>query len=1091
MIEVKEISTLRCVTEDIITAAYNSGIPGEQTMYVVPESSKAAVERLVVELASGSSVKVNDGLDFTVNSSYVDGDVVSFIRLAQRFLNMCGIVDDKGMDKTTLRTAIYRILSEHKGEFRTIGKFVGRFEYIDQLIDFLGDFSRYEIGEELISRAYEVAENSEDAAGMDQVYLDKIYDFKLLSMYIDDLNSKFGLSLMVNPMARAHELMSKLIENPALLSRRRYREFAALIKSRFIIVGFGAVRLLTPQELTFIKDMSDLGARIEFYPLTSSGDRTGIDDAVYVNGNKFVDNLASLDSGIAISSFVHNPSSVNAGDATLNFAAESYAHRIDIDEVDITKTSAIRCVSIAGLDDRIGYIANEIMDLTRNQGYRYKDMSIVCVDESIIPRLKNILGMWGMDAFVDKKIIISNTPVFRYLMLLSQLPISNYSIDYVLSILRSGLAGVLKEDVDLLENYCVSYNIINGNRLFDQSFFVHGSKYYLKVYRNGTEIPAAEYLWEHVISRVLIPIRDQAEQINAATSLSMKAQVTAKVIEGLKDNIKALSKELVDRGDTDRASALVRGYKEVMELLVGFTLPMNDYEITQKDYCALIMIDMRNKVQGTIPLMVDSVDIITPDQAYFSKTKIMFVIGATAENFPCKKVTEGLMTRVELERFSNSVGVYIPDKVKTRNRSDFVTSALMFNSVSDRLYLINEYGCDSSSVYDYFLKFAAKEEINCFKLPLYGNKVEGRHDYKTTTIDPEVISGLIGDNKRVSVTSIEKYNTCHMQYMIQDILGINERDDGRRVRVNVMGSIIHHMYEIVLKNMRDTGKTLADYESLANSLDGNPDELEKLSVDAFNDYCSKSLNPNEKTPEFFVYPGQKARRIFKYSFPFILREVVSSGYLPVDFERKIQEVATPLEFTSSLGNKFSFVGSADRVDHNSETGKDRVVDYKSGDKDFEYQKALAGVQIQLFAYANALACERDIDDVGYFPIGLKPEKNKKLDIKPTFAELDSEQFGTILEYVKTVIQDSCNGISEGKADALVNSQSKHGMSWGCVYCPNSGSCGNNKSNPTLRVEGKMEALTPEEEASIKEATGKKATTLDKVIKTMKKQMEEN
>ncbi len=93
-------------------------------------------------------------------------------------------------------------------------------------------------------------------------------------------------------MAEANRLMQKLIDNPELLKSRRYREFSALIRSRFVVVGFGAVRLLTPQELTFVRNMSVLGATLEFYPLT--GPEAGavvFDDSVYENGVKFKNSL--------------------------------------------------------------------------------------------------------------------------------------------------------------------------------------------------------------------------------------------------------------------------------------------------------------------------------------------------------------------------------------------------------------------------------------------------------------------------------------------------------------------------------------------------------------------------------------------------------------------------------------------------------------------------------------------------------------------------------------------------------------------------------------------------------------------------------
>lgn len=1091
MLNIYEINTLRCTTEDIITDAVRRDVnDSTNTFFIAPESSKASVERLIVGLNNKGDSFFNVSSEFNINSSFVKGDVVSFIRLAQRFLQMCGVVNQVGSSKTVLRTAIYRILAEHKSEFKTFNKFVGRFEYIDNLIDLLGDFSRYGIDEDRIARAYEAADNTSDE---DRVYIDKLYDFKLLSFYISQLNKTNNLKLMVDSMAEANRLMQKLIDNPELLKSRRYREFSALIRSRFVVVGFGAVRLLTPQELTFVRNMSVLGATLEFYPIT--GPEAGavvFDDSIYENGVKFKKTLLEAVPGANVYNYVPSQNGENRNEL-LDIAGRGFAHRIDADklfvETDKNTTDAISCVSIASLDDRIGFIANEIMNLTRNQGYRYRDISIVCIDDTVVNRIKSVLSFWGMDSFIDRKIIISNTPVFRYLSLLEILPVRDYRLEDVLALLRCGLCGVNPEDVDLLENYCVARNIINGHRLFDDSYFKSNDKYALKTYRSGKGIPAAEYLWTNVIERVLIPIRDVATEISSNNYLDQKADISARHIDTLRETIDALAHELLDRGDSDRASAMVRGYKEVMELLTGFTLPINRCEISQKDFSALILIDMRNKVQGTIPLMVDSVDIITMEQAYFASTKVMFVVGATAENFPYRRVNEGLMTRQELERLSAGSGISLPDKVQARNRSDFVTTSLMLNSVSDKLYLISEYGIDPSSVYSYYLNFCDGEKINCFKMPVKGYKVEPRHDFHNAEIDPLYMNEFLGESKRVSVSSIEMYNTCHMHYMIQDVLGLKQREDGRRVQTNVMGSIIHHMFETTLAEINKGGKTAEHYGEVAAEYIANPDVLEQVSIDAFNRYRMQSKNPNEQSDEFFKFPGAKARRIFKYSLPFILREVAESGYVPDQFERRIQDVDNPLVFNSSLGNKFDFVGSADRVDHNPETGKDRIVDYKSGAKEFDFVKAMAGVQIQLFAYANALECERDIAEVSYYPIGLKPGKGEALKIDPIFAELDSEEFSIVADYVNGVIQKSCDGISQGKADALVNSKTKSGMGWGCSYCPFSGACGNQKRSPELRVEGNYDEPTDEEAEVIMARTGKnKIFKKDKVINTMKKQL---
>ena len=90
----------------------------------------------------------------------------------------------------------------------------------------------------------------------------------------------------------------------------------------------------------------------------------------------------------------------------------------------------------------------------------------------------------------------------------------------------------------------------------------------------------------------------------------------------------SMSEEMFDRGDDELSSALVRGYNELMLLLASFTDPVNDTGITRESFEALIRIDMRNKASGTIPLKVDSIEIVSPEQSYITPCRIMFLIAA-------------------------------------------------------------------------------------------------------------------------------------------------------------------------------------------------------------------------------------------------------------------------------------------------------------------------------------------------------------------------------------------------------------------------------------------------------------------------------
>ena len=1049
MVNIYRVHSFHCVTEKIISSCITSSDDG-RVVFITPESSKASVERIVMETIREhglSTVSGYDG-DNVVNSSFVEGDVLSFIRLAVRMLDMCGITSGSSSDKIVMRNAIYRVLVDHHKEFHTFGKFIGRFEYIDSIIDLLGDFRRYNIDDDTVSKAYELAED----AGDDAVYSDKLHDLKLLSMYLDELGKEYSLPISSDPISEAVKLLRRLSEDPLLKDKNRYRALMRFLSVRFSVIGFGNVRILTPQETELIRYMSLLGADISFYPIFPSEEipEEGR-DTVYANAGAFVDVLTANVDDVFIHDFpetddTHVPS------LELRAAVRSYALRMPPDK-DV-KTSDIKAVSIDGIDDTVGYIANEIIRLTRHEGYRYKDIRIVCVDESVKNDLKGVMGRFGLDMFVDRKIVIDNTPVFRYISALSELPIRDFELNDLLRTLRTGLAGIRLQDVDLFENYCIKYNITSGRRIFDREYYVAGKKYVDKISIDGEVIPVCEYLWEHIVERVLIPLRETAVSIYNEKTISGKAKILAEHTDSLASTVRYMAKELSERGDTDRASALVRGYSEVMSLLVQFMTPMNDVEADQQVFSSLIRIDMRNKVQGTIPLMVDSVEIVSLAQAYITPCRVIFLAGAKADNFPYSKVNEGIMTSGELLRFSRDSGIELPDKVQSRNKSDFIASALMFGTVKDKLYIMSGEEKTESSAFKHFKQYSSKILVNCFKTMIYGSPVTRRHNFETASIDPEIMQGILDDHMSISVSSLETYNTCRFQYMLKQILKIREREKGTAVQSNDMGTIIHHMFEVALKDAVrniDTPEGLTEYASM---LRNDEARLRKLAEESFLSYCNESEKKYERTPEFAVNPGRKAMRLFEYVFPIVLEEAGSSGYVPSDFEMKIADIRPPLSIDTPSGKVFDFVGYIDRIDTDPETGMMRIIDYKTGNKSIDYKKTLAGLQTQLYAYSNAVKAEgKEVEAVGYLEIGMKVETGKPLDIKPKISKLEKADFDDVSAYVDWLMRKSCEDITEGRADALVNSLCGTGKYSACGYCPYSGSCGNDPMSPKTEVKG--------------------------------------
>ena len=53
------------------------------------------------------------------------------------------------------------------------------------------------------------------------------------------------------------------------------------------------------------------------------------------------------------------------------------------------RTDRVRLAAISGTDNQIGYVFSEVIKLTRDEGYRYRDIRIVCCDEDMASRLRS------------------------------------------------------------------------------------------------------------------------------------------------------------------------------------------------------------------------------------------------------------------------------------------------------------------------------------------------------------------------------------------------------------------------------------------------------------------------------------------------------------------------------------------------------------------------------------------------------------------------------------------------------------------------------------------------------------------------------
>lgn len=219
------------------------------------------------------------------------------------------------------------------------------------------------------------------------------------------------------------------------------------------------------------------------------------------------------------------------------------------------------------------------------------------------------------------------------------------------------------------------------------------------------------------------------------------------------------------------------------------------------------------------------------------------------------------------------------------------------------------------------------------------------------------------DRVNLSQSKIDKYADCRFSYYMSKVMGL--RETGRaRVSFNDAGTFVHAILEKFLFETKDRVYPIDEAET------------EKIVDRITEEYISKTMEGitfSSRQKYLFVRLKRNALLFIRL----IMDELVSSGFRPRWFELEIgggEDTPPSMVFETEDGTKVTLSGTIDRVDTLTENGKVyvRVVDYKTGKKEFHLSDIEKGKNLQLMIYLFSLLNSKD----GKFARELSPKGEK-------------------------------------------------------------------------------------------------------------------
>ena len=611
--------------------------------------------------------------------------------------------------------------------------------------------------------------------------------------------------------------------------------------------------------------------------------------------------------------------------------------------------------------------AEQIRELV-HQGCRYRDITVVCAD---LPGYQNMVRLafhrCGIPEYLSGTEDILQKSVISTVLSAMDAALGGFEQRSVLRYLRSVLSPVEPDLCDFVENYAVIWGI-------------RGKKW-LEEWRNHPD--GLSGIWdaasENLISELEFARRMAMEPLVRLAKSFDHARSMKEQVEGLYDfleeiqleeRLDALAREMDELGDNRSAQIL----NQLWEILVGALEQLYDVlgntHWDAETFTRLFQLLLSQYDVGTIPPVLDAVQVGPVSAQRLHQQKHLIILGAQEGNLPGYSGSVGILT--DQERVAlRELGVPLTGGNLEGIQAEFAEIYGVFCGATESVTLYTS-GSQPSFVYRRLARMAGGEEAvqvdlttargNAFdagaylarwndrekaeRLGLgeaYDQVMEGR-DYDLGTMSRENVHSLYGKVLTLSASQIDRQAECRLSYFLKYGLRAKERKEAA-VDPAEFGTYVH----AVLENTARTIKGMGGFQKV--SLEETMEIAEKFS----DEYAAEHFAQldSDRITYLFKRNTQELGMVVRE----LWEELQESRFQPEDFEVNFgsNDGLPPIAFR---GHEMHAIlrGFVDRVDTwtNGKTSYYRIVDYKTGRKDFDYCDVFNGVGLQMLLYLFAL-----------------------------------------------------------------------------------------------------------------------------------------
>ncbi|MBQ7954623.1 MAG: helicase-exonuclease AddAB subunit AddB [Lachnospiraceae bacterium] len=658
-------------------------------------------------------------------------------------------------------------------------------------------------------------------------------------------------------------------------------------------------------------------------------------------------------------------------------------------EISIYEASTVR--------EEVHQTAILLEKLVREQGYCYRDIAVVCGDLGAYgEHVEYEFALLGIPCYVDRTRGIVLNPFTEYIRSALRMVEKDFSFESVFQYLRSGMADFTLKEVDLLENF-VRKNGIRGRRKWEQPFTCKLTGKEKEPEKELEKIEFLNGLRERLLLQLmpLLQLKRQ-ETVKAYVENLYEFLVEAKVAEKLA----AYEKNFEAQGNLTAAKEYGQIYRLVMDLLNQIIGLLGGEKMTMEEFADILDAGFGEIEVGTIPQNVDRVLVGDIERTRLKELKVLFFLGVNDGNIPKAAGKGGIISDIDREFLCGS-GQELAPSPRQQMYTQRLYLYLNMTKPSEKLYLsYAKVSGDGKSIRPAYLVDIIKKmypglevlvpeskpwqeqiitpdggmkylaaglrdyvsgypvEPDLFTLyhvykREYDEKVVSAlvgaafKKYEESSLGAEVARKLYGKILQSSVSRLETYAACAYSHFLKYGLNLKERREFG-FEVTDMGNVFHGVLESFAGKLEESGYTWFNF----------PEEFGKKTVaESMEMIAAQYGNTVLYSSARNAYAVKRMQRILTRAVLTMQYQIRKGMFVPGSYELSFSKVSDfdSINIALSETEKIRLQGRIDRVD--TCVSDDRlyvkVVDYKSGKRQFDLVAVYYGLQLQLVVYMNA------------------------------------------------------------------------------------------------------------------------------------------